>query len=399
MSMTSQHSSQPSQAKAPDYGLLPAPLSVYRERLAWLQGDLRQRGLKGALLFDPENLFWLTGYQTIGYFTFHATFIGVDTGPVIIARIVNRDLALAYETIAGFEAIVDTADPIEILTGFLQTAAGDGIIGLETGSRNLSVADHARLCSAAPCSFQDWNGVIESRRPAKDTWEIDCMQRAARAAEAGLQAAIDEVAPGKTENDIAAAMHDASIRAGSEYLGHAPLVVAGETTALCFAMWRRRQIAHGDVVLLEAAGCVDRMHAMLSRPVVVGKPTDEHVEAADALQGVLESAIEAIRPGLTAGDVDRQCRSVVEERGLGSFFRHRAAYGIGIGFPPNWSEGHIYAIRPGDPLVLRPNMTFHVIPTLFKKSFGMCFSDSVRVTEDGCELLTNFPRRLFSVGA
>lgn len=377
---------------------MPAAFSVYQDRLDRVQADLRQRGLAGALIFDPENLFWLTGYQTIGYFTFHATYIGANTGPVIIGRVVNRDLALAHPTISGFEPIIDTADPVEILTGFLETAAKGAAVGLETGGRYLSVADHARLNGRASCSFSDWNGVIEAHRPSKDNWEIDNMRHAARAAEAGLQAAIDEVAPGKTENDIAAAMYEASIRAGSEYLGHAPLVVAGETTALCFAMWRRRQIAQGDVVLLEAAGCVERMHAMLSRPVVVGKPSDEHIEAADALQGVLESAIEAIRPGLTAGEVDRQCRSVVEKRGLGDFFRHRAAYGIGIGFPPNWSEGHIYAIRPDDPLVLRPNMTFHVIPTLFKPTFGMCFSDSVRVTEDGCEVLTNFPRRLFSVG-
>ena len=40
-------------------------------------------------------------------------------------------------------------------------------------------------------------------------------------------------------------------------------------------------------------------------------------------------------------------------------------------------------------------MTFHVIPSLFLDDFGMCFSDSVRVTETGCELLTNFPRKLF----
>jgi len=58
--------------------MLPAPKAIYQERLAWLQAELRQRGLAGALLFDPENLFWLTGYQTIGYFTFHATFIPTD---------------------------------------------------------------------------------------------------------------------------------------------------------------------------------------------------------------------------------------------------------------------------------------------------------------------------------
>ena len=50
-------------------------------------------------------------------------------------------------------------------------------------------------------------------------------------------------------------------------------------------------------------------------------------------------------------------------------------------------------------MVLEPNMTFHVIPTLFKETFGMCFSDSVRVTETGCELLTDFPRKLFTIDA
>jgi Xaa-Pro dipeptidase len=44
-------------------------------------------------------------------------------------------------------------------------------------------------------------------------------------------------------------------------------------------------------------------------------------------------------------------------------------------------------------------MTFHVIPTLFKKTFGMCFSDSVRVTETGCEVITSFPRTLITIDA
>ena len=103
--------------------------------------------------------------------------------------------------------------------------------------------------------------------------------------------------PGCTENDIAAAMFEANIRAGSEYLGHPPLVVSGPATSLCFAMWRRREVRRGDVVLLEGAGCVNRLHAMLSRPVVVGPPTHEQLEAADALKGVLEAAIRAMKPG------------------------------------------------------------------------------------------------------
>jgi Xaa-Pro dipeptidase len=380
------------------WNILPFERDVYRERLAFVQADLRMRNLAGVLLFDPENIFWLTGYQTIGYFTFQTLFVGPDGLPTVIGRVVNQDLAMAHPTIGAFEAVVDTADPIDVLTHFLDNRIAAGAsIGLESRAWYLTVKDYLRLSRSCAVDLVEWYGVIEPRRLVKSEAEIACMKRAARCAEAGLRAAIDAVAPGKTENDIAAALLGANIAAGSEYLGHPPLVVAGETTALCFAMWRRRQIRRGDVVLLEAAGCVDRYHTVLSRPVVVGKPTAKQREASDALQGVLEAAIGAIKPGLTSGQVDRACRSVVEDRGLGAYFKHRSAYGIGIGFPPNWSEGHIYAIRPDDPLVLEPNMTFHVIPTLFLDDFGMCFSDSVRVTETGCELLTDFPRELVIV--
>lgn len=371
---------------------------LYAARLRLVQDDIVARGLAGAILFDPENMFWLTGYQTIGYFTFQAMYVPRSGLPQIVARIVNRDLALAHPTIGRFVDVSDIADPVRVLSDFLDaTVQGHGPVGVETRSWYLTVADHERLCRSCATDLVAWNGVIEPHRIVKSAEELDRMRQAARAAEAGLDAAIRAVAPGRTENDLAAAMFAANIAAGSEYLGHPPLVVAGPATALCFAMWRRRRIEEGDVVLLEAAGCVDRYHAMLSRPVVAGKPQARHVEAADALRGALETAIGAIRPGLTAGQVDEECRNALRAAGLDAYFRHRVAYGIGIGFPPNWSEGHIYAIRPDDPLILQPDMTFHVIPTLFLRDFGMCFSDSVRITSTGCELLTSFPRRLFTV--
>ena len=380
--------------------ILAFPAEMYRERLDLLQAEIAKGGLAGALLFDPENIYWLTGYQTIGYFTFQCLFVGRTGRPIVISRIVNRELALAHPTIGSFEAILDTADHLDVLAAFLDRVCGNGqAIGLETSAWYLTVRDYERLAQVCAVELREWNGRLAPFRPVKNALEIERMQRAARCAEAGLQAAIDAVAPGKTENDLAAAMFRANIAEGGEYLGHPPLVVAGETTALCFAMWRRRNIRRGDVVLLESSGCIDRYHAVLSRPVVVGRPEPRHREAADALQRVLETAIEAIEPGRTAAEVDERCRRVLGQRGLGAYFKSRSAYGIGIGFPPNWSEGHLYAIRPGDPLVLEPNMTFHVIPSLFLEDFGMCFSDSVRVTETGCELLTNFPRKLFVVEA
>ncbi len=380
--------------------ILPFADAVYADRLSVVQAELASGGGDGALLFNPENMFWLTGYQTIGYFTFQTMFVPREGKPVIIARVVNRDLALAHPTIADFEPIIDTADAIDVLAAYLAAHLPvDAVLGVETSSWYLTVRDYQRLEASLPCELAHWNGAIEPHRMVKSADELDRIRHACRAAVAGLDAAIKTVAPGRTENDLAAAMYAASISEGSEYLGHPPLVVAGEATGLCFAMWRRREICKGDVVLLETAGCVDRYHGILSRPVVVGQPTDRHLNAAETLKSILETAIGEMGPGVTAGEVDRACRSRAEERGLASHFRSRAAYGIGIGFPPNWSEGHIYSIRPDDPLVLQPDMTFHVIPTLFFDDFGMCFSDSVRVTETGAEILTDYPREMFVIDA
>ncbi len=372
------------------------PREVYAKRLAAVQSDLGSQGLGAALLFDPENIFWLTGFQTIGYFTFQALFVPTRGQPVLITRIVNRDLALALPTLATVKPIVDTDDPLDVLVAFLR-GSSCGTIGLETRSRYLSVQDYRRLAAEPDLSLGDWDGFIEQQRRVKGSAEIDRMRQAARAVEAGMAAALSTIAPGRSDNEVAAALYQGSIAAGSEYIGHPPMVVSGRRSALCFALWKRKPIERGDVVLLEGAACIDRYHVMMSRSAVVGPPKDTHKAAAEALIAILETAVETIRPGESAGDVDRRCRENVERRGLGKYFRSRAAYGIGIGFPPNWSEGHIYAIRPDDPTILEENMTFHVIPTLFLPDFGMAISDSVRVTAEGCEVLTRYPRDLVVV--
>ena len=378
-----------------DPKLLPFSEETFQQRLEVVQSNLRQNNIAGVLLFNPSNMFWLTGYQTIGYFAFHAMFVGVEGKPTVIAWVVNRDLALAHPTIGKFVTIMDSDDPIEVVASFLNRNVSSSLsVALELSSWFLTVRSYRQLQTRVAHQLIDFDSPIENQRMVKSEEELANIRLAARVAEVGLESAIAAIEPGKTENDVASAMMAASIKAGSEYLGHPPLVVAGKTTGLCFAMWQRREIRKNDVVLLELAGCINRYHAMLSRPVVVGTPSRDQSEAAEALRHALEAATSAIRPGVMAGTVDQACRSVLEERGFGAHFWQEAGYSIGIGFPPSWSEGYFCSIRPKSTLVLQPNMTFHIIPTLFFEKFGMCFSDSVRVTESGCEVLTNYPREM-----
>lgn len=373
------------------------PRAYYAANLALLRDDMRQKGLGGICLFDPESLYWLTGYRSIGYFTFQCALLLPEGGPILISRRVNRAVALGNENIADFVAIEDTDDAVAILAATLDSRVAPGLpVGLETGAWYLTVHAWKALTRTVRRDFPDWGGLIERARTLKTPAQLGYMREAAAAAVAGLDAAVKAIAPGRTENDLAAAMLHGATKAGSEYT-RVPLVVTGQATGVCFTTWQRRVIAPGDVVFLEAAGNINRYHAMIARTCIAGRAKPEHRRYASLVIEALDRAIAAIRPGVTSGEVDAACRGVFERAGVGEYFDHRTAYAIGIGFPPNWAEGRFLSLRDGDPTVLEPGMTFHIVPSLFMPDYGFCFSESVAVTDAGCEVLTSYPRELIEV--
>jgi Xaa-Pro dipeptidase len=233
----------------------------------------------------------------------------------------------------------------------------------------------------------------------KSPQEIAYARQAAVAASAGVEAGVQAGAVGKTENDVAAAAIGATYLAGSEYTGSPGYVVAGRRTGLGHATWERYRIESGDPLYLEIGGNIHRYGAAQIRTASVGPASDELRRLSEASIAGVNAAIEAIRPGATSGQVDAACRGAVERLGQGHRFHHRTGYSIGLGFPPGWSEGHILDLKPNDPRVLQPNMIFHIVPVLLDPEVcGAGFSETVLVTENGCEVLTSGPRELRQIG-
>jgi len=105
-----------------------------------------------------------------------------------------------------------------------------------------------------------------------------------------------------------------------------------------------------------------------------------------------------MKPGVTSDSVHRVTRGVFEKYGYSHLFGHRTGYSVGINYPPDWGEGHIMSIWAGDERPLRAGMTFHLVPGLFELGKHLInISDTVLVTENGCERVTQFPRELFVV--
>jgi Xaa-Pro aminopeptidase len=151
-------------------------------------------------------------------------------------------------------------------------------------------------------------------------------------------------------------------------------------------------------VLLEIPGCVKRYHACQARTISVGKPSAQNIQRMDAALQCREAALKVMRPGNRCAEVDAELRKSLVVTGFAKFHLHRAGYGLGIAYPPHWDEGAIISLRANDQTVLEPNMVFHLLPALyfFNETLIAC-TETVLITNDGCEILSDFPPGLVVV--
>lgn len=375
-------------------GELPFSREEYAARLDKVRRRMEASGLEVMLTTVPENIVYLTGYSTLGYFTYQILILSLDHDPILLTRAINVEKARVDSCLTHIEGYRDTEDPDDATYrvldryGFLRKR-----IGNQDDAWFFSVARYKKLRSRLPGSdLADCSGLIEHVRRTKSPQEIAHIRQAGRYCEASLRAAVDAAKPGATENDVAAAAYHALYKAGSEFLGHEAQYVAGPAAGLAFECAKRRPIGRDDVVYMEAGGTHNRYNCMLSRTVIIGKPNPKWVTIAEASREALNAAKAAIRAGVTSHEVDRAARTVMVKAGLGGYFVHRTGYSIGIGVPPDWGEGRIMSINENDPTVLEAGMCFHLIPDVkIVNQGGVVFSESVVVTEKAHELLTDFP--------
>ncbi|MET9629925.1 Xaa-Pro peptidase family protein [Lentzea sp. NPDC006480] len=374
-------------------------LPEYRERLDAVRKGMAERGVDIALVSVPENIYYLTGYTTLGYYMYQVLMVPVDDEPLLLTY---REERINVERLSWLDRHVDytvTDDPVQVT---VDTVRGLGVAGktlsIEEGGYFFPIRTYRRLMeSLGDVRWVDGTGLVESARLVKSDAELGFIRQAADAAMAGMVDALAEARPGKTENDVAAAVYAATLRHGSEYPGSPPYVISGERSGLPHGTWEGRSLRDGDIVFLEFSGCVKRYSAANMRTGFIGTPPPSVTGRATAVIDALETAIATIRPGATSGEVDAAARKAILAHGFGDH-THETGYSIGVCYPPGWNESHIMNLHPGDETVLRPNMVFHLVPSLIVPELNghVGFSETVVVTETGCEVLTDrrVPREL-----
>jgi Xaa-Pro dipeptidase len=162
-----------------------------------------------------------------------------------------------------------------------------------------------------------------------------------------------------------------------------------ERTIMPHVYSNTRKLKQGDVIIHSRQVGLNGYRAENERTFFIGEPTKEQERLFNIAYQAQKAAVEAIRPGMTAAEVDRIARGIIQDAGYGEYFIHRTGHGIGIGTHEEPS------LRFDSGIVLQEGMAFSIEPAIFVPGIGgFRHSDTVILTKDGARLITEYPREL-----
>jgi len=372
------------------------PHSEYVRRIEELRARIQERHLDAVVISDPENIMYLTDYQTTGYSFFQALVVPLEKEPFMITRALEESNVIARTWVDLTRPYPDTGDAMQMLVDALREfGLANKRIGYERNSYFFP-AYHQDVIhtSLKDGKLLDCFGIVEEGRVCKSAVEIELMKRAAKATEAGMAAGIEACRAGVSENEIGAAISAGMFAAGGEVPAVMPYVTSGPRTMIGHATWEGRIVQPNEHIFLEVGGCYRRYHTAMMRTVMLGDITDSMYQAQETMKRALDAVHTMVQPGMTVSDVDNLVRNIISDNSVGARLITRSGYSIGIAFPPSWDEGYIVSLKQGEGTVLKEGMTFHLIPWMWgvdgDKTCGI--SDTIYVTDEGCKSFFSMDR-------
>src|SRR5215208_111024 len=365
---------------------------VYARRMESAARAAADAGLAGLVITPGYDLRYLVGSRAQTFERLTALVLSATgEATVVVPRLEVASLKESAVTELGLTVRdwVDGEDPYLLVADTLggapvATAVTDSMPALHL----LPLAD---VLGVAPVLATD---VLRRLRMIKDAAEIDALREAGAAIDRVHARVPEFLVPGRTEADVAADIAEAIVAEGHSEVAFI-IVGSGPHGADPHHECSDRELRVGDIVVVDIGGPYEPgYNSDSTRTYSIGEPTDEVAQRYSVLQRAQQAAVAAVRPGITAEQVDAAARDVLAEAGLADAFVHRTGHGIGLSVH---EEPYIVA---GNDLPLAEGMAFSVEPGIyFPGQWGARIEDIVIVTADGALSVNNRPHELVVVPA
>jgi Xaa-Pro aminopeptidase len=350
------------------------------DRIARAQQAAAEAGLDALLVSPGPDLRYLTGYEALPLERLTCLVAPASGDPFLVVPLLERPAVEASPAGGlGIEIVGwrETDDPYALVASRLPSSGGrQRRVGLDNhmwAEKVLAFRD------ALPGVEQALAGeVLGGLRMRKSAAEIEALREAGAAIDAVHAAVGDWLRPGRTEREIGRDIADAIIAAGHATVDFV-IVGSGPNGASPHAEVSDRVVRAGDPVVVDIGGTMPSGYCSDStRNYCVGEAPADYLRAFGVLLAAQTAQCEAIRPGVTAEELDAVGRDLITEAGYGEQFIHRTGHGIGL---ETHEEPYIVS---GSARPLEPGMAFSVEPGIYLSGqYGARIEDIAVCTEAG----------------
>ena len=230
--------------------------------------------------------------------------------------------------------------------------------------------------------------LINKLREVKSRDELDCIIKAQRLSEKVFEEILPIISTDITELELTAEIIYRTIKNGAEKVSFDPIVVSGANSSRPHGTPSNEKIQKGFLTI-DWGVCLDGWCSDTTRTLCIGNPTDEMVRIYETVLDAQLAGISAVRGGVKGVDVDAAARTVIEKADYGEYFGHGFGHSLGR---------EVHETLSASPLsedILPAGAVMSAEPGIYLTGrCGVRIEDTVYITEDGCENITNLPKAL-----
>jgi Xaa-Pro aminopeptidase len=349
--------------------------AVYRERLTALHLALSADKPPDAMLIGAlPNIRYLSGFT-------------------------GSNALLLVEGDSALQAAQQTSCAVRVGKGPLATMAAGLLkrrkfkrVGVERNRISFEVWEALKNALTPTCLLVPITNAVENLRMVKSAHEIGLIRDSVESNSRAFRRAMKDFRHGMRESELAAEIDYHARRAGAEAPAFETIVASGERSAFPHARPTNEKIAAKTMLLIDMGSFQDGYASDMTRTLFVGKASKRFKQAYRAVLDAQLEAIHAVRPGVTAGQVDSAARRALIQTGNGEAFVHSTGHGLGL-------EIHeLPRIGDKSAVVLEAGFVITIEPGVYFEGWGgIRIEDTVVVTESGCEILTPTSKELVEV--
>jgi Xaa-Pro aminopeptidase len=360
------------------------------ERVQRLCDGLDERGLDALLVTQPFNVRYLTGYTgSNGLALVRAD----DSGPNRFFTDFRYLTQAAQQVDAAFERQVEQGELVEIAA---RTLAADGVRRLGFDDAHVTVRQHGRLgeLSGEGVELVAAGGAVEQLRVVKEPGEVERIRAAAALIDDVFGWVVDRGVIGHTERDLAADLEREMMRRGAEEPSFRSIVAAGDNSALPHAVPRAVPIPADTLLTIDMGARLDGYCSDCTRTFATGALDDEARGVYELVLRAQQAGLHALRAGPKGKEIDAAARAVIDEGGHGDRFGHGLGHGVGLEVHEGPRLGQltgVMALEAGHVVTVEPGV-------YLPGRWGVRIEDLTVVTDEGCEVLSRFPKELQTIG-